>query len=360
MSDLDKKSRRQQNLNIVFKLLFLIIALIIFIGLLVYLKLVEMPDVFKQKDKLIYNDSVKIDLKEEDVVNEFWHAPDTLDIWKEKNAEQIFYGRSLIKNTALYLGPNGTVAHASNGMNCQNCHLDAGTKVFGNNLSGVASTYPKFRERSGRLESIYKKVNDCFERSLNGQTLDTLGKEMQAIKAYIVWLGKDVKKGVKPKGAGLTEVKYLYRAANPEMGQLVYVEKCMSCHGTKGEGKMKADNLTYQYPPLWGDHSYNEGAGLFRLSRFAGYVKSNMPFAVNYDNPQLTDEQVWDVAAFVNSQTRPKKNLSRDWPKISSKPVDHPFGPYADLFSEAQHKFGPFEPIAAMKKMNAKKRMPNN
>ena len=198
-------------------------------------------------------------------------------------------------------------------------------------------------------------MNDCFERSLNGKALDTLGKEMQAIKAYIVWLGKDVKKGEKPKGAGLVELKYLDRAADAAKGQVVYVEKCLSCHGTKGEGKMNPDNLVYQYPPLWGEHSYNDGAGLFRLSRFAGYVKANMPFGAKHDNPQLTDEECWDLAAFVNSQTRPKKDLSKDWPKIAGKPVDHPFGPYADKFSEKQHKYGPFEDIAVLKKKNSKK-----
>jgi thiosulfate dehydrogenase len=56
------------------------------------------------------------------------------------------------------------------------------------------------------------------------------------------------------------------------------------------------------------------------------------------------------VAAFVNSQPRPKKDLSSDWPDISKKPVDHPFGPYADGFIEERHKYGPFGPIADARK----------
>jgi thiosulfate dehydrogenase len=39
--------------------------------------------------------------------------------------------------------------------------------------------------------------------------------------------------------------------------------------------------------------------------------------------------------------------LSKDWPDISKKPVDHPFGPFHDGFSEREHKYGPFEPILA-------------
>jgi thiosulfate dehydrogenase len=163
-----------------------------------------------------------------------------------------------------------------------------------------------------------------------------------------------VKKKEKPKGSGLTELKYLRRAADPDKGKIIYIEKCKSCHGENGEGKMNPDKLGYQYPPLWGEQSYNIGAGLFRLSRFAGYVKSNMPFGATFKNPQLTDEEAWDIAAYVNSQNRPSKDLSADWPKISGKPFDHPFGPYSDSFSEKQHKFGPFEEIETWKKKNKK------
>ncbi|MBL0330552.1 MAG: c-type cytochrome [Bacteroidetes bacterium] len=326
------------------------------VGILIYIKVAGVPEMFQSEEDVVEEtilDSIPSKKSDKGIsVDElgFWQSPDTLDIAKEANAEQITYGRHLIQKTSDYLGPHGTIAKMTNGMNCQNCHLEAGTKIWGNNYSGVASTYPKFRERSGSMESIYKRVNDCFERSLNGQPLDTLSKEMQAIKAYIVWLGKDVEKDVKPKGAGIWELKCLQRAADSEKGRLVYVSKCLSCHGANGEGKMNTANFSYQYPPLWGEHSYNDGAGLYRLSRFAGYVKANMPFGAKHDNPQLTDEECWDVAAFVNSQSRPKKDLSKDWPKVSGKPFDHPFGPYADSFSEEQHKYGPFEPIIATKK----------
>jgi thiosulfate dehydrogenase len=287
------------------------------------------------------------DVSKTDTDSAEWRMPDTATLGNSEEDKLIKYGRDLIARTSYYLGPKGTVAPISNGMNCQNCHLNAGTKIFGNNYSAVAPTYPKFRERSGGMEDIYKRVNDCLQRSLNGKALDTLSREMQAIQAYILWLGSNVKKGVKPKGSGITELAYIERAADPEKGKIVYIEKCQNCHAEDGEGKM-TDSIFY--PPLWGKKSYNIGAGLLRLSRFAGYVKSNMPYGTNYDNPQLSDEEAWDVAAFVNSQPRPAKDLSKDWPRIGGKPVDHPFGPYEDEFSEQQHKYGPFGPIAVLKK----------
>jgi thiosulfate dehydrogenase len=284
-----------------------------------------------------------------------FEAPDPLSIRDENDPDLIQYGMDLIAHTSDYLGPEGTVKPMSNGMNCQNCHLAAGSKTFGNNYTAVAATYPKFRARSGTAETIYKRVNDCIQRSLNGQPLDSTSHEMKAIEAYIKWLGQNVPKGKTPKGAGLMKLKYLNRASNPDSGKVVYSLKCQSCHGADGQGLAMPEGNGRMYPPLWGDKSYNEGAGLFRISMFAGYVKANMPFGASYDNPQLSDAEAWDLAAFVNAQPRPKHSfLSTDWPKIEAKPFDHPFGPFADSFPETQHKFGPFQPIVDWQKAHSK------
>lgn len=261
--------------------------------------------------------------------------------------ELIDYGKELIANTSKYLGPKGSVLQISNGMNCQNCHLEAGTKIMGNNYLAVYSTYPKFRARSAGTETIIKRISDCFERSLNGRKPDSASKEMRAMVSYMKWVGKDVPKGETPEGAGLNKLAYLDRAADPKTGRLLYKEKCAVCHGAKGEGIMQPDQKSFVYPPLWGSRSYNDGAGLYRISSFAGFVKDNMPFGANYQNQILTDEQAWDLAAFVNSQPRPHKDQALDWKNISQKPIDFPFGPYSDAYTENQHKYGPFKPIAA-------------
>lgn len=286
--------------------------------------------------------------------NYIWKAPDTSTLSFSEDGKLIRYGRDLIAKTSLYLGPKGTVAKITNGMNCQNCHLDAGTKAWGNNYGAVSSTYPRFRERSGTSENIYKRVNDCIERSLNGKALDTNSREMQAIYSYIKWLGQDVPRDVAPSGSGIKSIPFLSRAADPEKGAQVYSQHCQRCHGAEGRGLLNENQTMYVYPPLWGDSSYNTGAGLYRLSRFAGYVKDNMPFDAPAFSRHLTDEEAWDVAAFVNSQSRPYKSFPADWPNIAGKPLDHPFGPYADNFSEKQHKYGPFEPIVKAKKQAQK------
>ena len=275
-----------------------------------------------------------------------WTIPDTAELANTEEGALIKYGRSLIVNTSLYFGPKGTIAHKSNGLNCQNCHLDAGTKLFGNNFSLVASSYPKYKERSGSIETVVKKVQDCFERSLNGQTIDSNSREMKAFVAYLQWIGKNVPKNAKPEGSGIEELPFLNRAADTAKGRIVYVAKCQTCHGKNGEGVLNAAGTAYTYPALWGMHSYNIGASIYRVSKFAGYVKNNMPFGADHNKEQLSNEDAWDVAAFVNSQPHPFKNISKDWPKIAAKPYDYPYGPYADnLFTSVQRKYGPYTPI---------------
>ncbi len=275
-----------------------------------------------------------------------WRAPDPGRMPLTEEGRLAAYGRELIMHTSVYLGPRGKIAAISNGMNCQNCHLDAGSKPWGNNYGAVFSTYPKFRDRSGTIENIYRRVSDCLERSLGGTALDTNSREMKAIYIYMKWLGSDVPRGVRPVGAGIRDIPFLDRAADPAKGQLIYKQKCQRCHGARGEGLLKTDSTEYVYPPLWGNKSYNTGAGLYRLSRLAAYLKDNMPFGASHGAPQLTDMEAWDAASFVNSRPHPQKVFKNDWPDISRKPVDYPFGPYADRFSERQHKYGPFKPIS--------------
>ena len=323
----------------IYFILFLLFVFFIFYRTLIGIKI-------KDQNTTVNKLEAKVD-------SSAWVGPSSNQIpLADSNGPIVKYGYELIAHTSLYLGPKGSVQHSTNGMNCQNCHLEAGTKPWGLNYGAVYTTYPKFRERSGSIETIYKRVNDCMERSLNGKALDTNSKEMKAIYAYIQWLGANLPKGKKVKGAGIELLPYLKNAANPMHGKIVYTQNCQKCHGNNGEGVIDATGKMYVYPPLWGKHSYNDAAGLYQLSKLAGFVKNNMPNGINYHNTTLTNLESWNVAAFINSQPRPTKNKSKDWPALATKPVDYPFGPYTDSFSEIQHKYGPFNEIVLAKKKN--------
>lgn len=279
-----------------------------------------------------------------------WIPPELASVPTDAHGAEILFGRELIVHTSEYLGPKGKLKQISNGMNCQNCHLDGGTRLYGNNFSAVASTYPKVRARSGSVETIEKRVNDCLERSLNGESLPDSSREMKAIVAYIKWVGSGVQKNETPRGAGIQEIAFIDSPADPQKGSALYAQRCAVCHGRTGEGMINPQGSAWVYPPLWGEHSYNDGAGLYRLSRFAGFIKSNMPFGATHTQPLLSDEECWHVAAYVNSLHRPSKPFPKDWPDITKKPVDHPFGPYHDGFTELQHKYGPYKVIEEKRK----------
>src|SRR5579864_1281871 len=65
--------------------------------------------------------------------NRLWTAPDSASLGDSESEKLIKYGRELIAHTSSYIGPHGSVSKLASGMNCQNCHLAAGTKPFGNN-----------------------------------------------------------------------------------------------------------------------------------------------------------------------------------------------------------------------------------
>jgi thiosulfate dehydrogenase len=98
-----------------------------------------------------------------------------------------------------------------------------------------------------------------------------------------------------------------------------------------------------------------------RLLTAAAYARHNMPLGTRFDAPVLTDEQAYDVAGYIISQNRPEKaDLEKDFPIRLQKPIDTPYGPYADGFPTEQHKLGPFGPIRAMvKKLAAESRTAN-
>ncbi|ANI89281.1 cytochrome C [Arachidicoccus ginsenosidimutans] len=294
-------------------------------------------------------------------VDTVWRGSPSSQIpyYSDPKGKLIYYGYQLISNTSYYLGPKGIVAHVTNGMNCQNCHLDAGTRPFGNNFGKVLPTYPQFRARNNGVQTVYQRINDCMQRSMNGRSLDSNSTEMKAIYAYIQWLDKDIPKNVKYGGTSLKKLPYMDSAANIVSGKQVYITKCQMCHGADGQGQLNIDETGYAYPPLWGKHSYNDGAGMYRLTNIAAFVMANMPYGTDYHHPALTAEEAWDVGAYINSQPRPHLDQSADWKNILKKPFDFPFGPYADNFSEAQHKYGPYPTVIkadkALQKASAKK-----
>lgn len=272
------------------------------------------------------------------------------------------YGRRLVAHTAELLGQDQAdpaKRYTGNRLNCGSCHLSTGTEPGTLTLLQTTEHYPKFSSRAGTDTDIEDRINECMQRSMNGQPLPMDSPEMMAIAAYLRSLGSrygvmgaSAKKSDEPKAFKTPD-----RAADLDAGKGVFDEKCAACHGTDGAGLAATGGRSkgYVFPPLWGPDSYNDGAGMNRVLTAAKFIKARMPLGQS----DLTDDQAFDVAAYVNNQPRPHMpNLEVDYPDKAKKPVDNGYGPYADPFPQDQHRFGPFKPIddfyAAQKKSATK------
>jgi thiosulfate dehydrogenase len=295
---------------------------------------------------------------------QIWTVPEIGALPNNGYGRLVRRGRDLIAATYAYIGPevaDRAKRFAGNNLACASCHLQAGTKKFGIPLFGLFGEFPRYSARSGAQMTIEDRLNSCMTRSMNGRALPVGAPEMQAMVAYIKFLSTGVAPGQLLPGMGTGKMPELDRPADPVRGERGYGNACLTCHGPNGAGirrSLPTTDLGYMVPPLWGSDSFNDGAGMARLIAAANFIHFNMPHGVDYLNPQLSPEQAWDIAAYVISQPRPHKaGLDKDFPDPLEKPVDTPYGPYADGFSEQQHKYGPFAPIrAAIAKLKAEQK----
>jgi thiosulfate dehydrogenase len=282
-----------------------------------------------------------------------WNVPSVDGLPSGKWKSTVLRGRDLFNETFRFIGPEATgrlSRYAGNNLSCQNCHLEGGTRQWGLPVVGVYSVFPAFMARENEVRTLEDRINGCVERSLNGHPLPTDAPEMKALVAYMQFLSTGVPIGRVVDGRGTPVLPLMTHAADPSRGRTVLLEQCATCHQANGLGVRRGrsgDANGYQYPPLWGPDSFNDGAGMHRLIASAGFIRANMPFGTSHpDAPVLSIEDAWDVAAFINTQPRPARpHLERDYPNRTLKPMDAPFGPYVDSFSLEQHRLGPFQPM---------------
>jgi len=258
------------------------------------------------------------------------------------------YGEKLIKETYKYLGPHNKqgAIYSGNNLACASCHLNGGTKAYAAPYIGLSAVFPVYSGREGKVATLEERINGCFERSMNGKKLPVESTEMIAIISYIKHLSKDVKIGGRIEGQGFVKLDVPDRKADLHKGETVFNLQCISCHQVNGLGlekKAGSPEEGYLYPALWGPDSFNDGAGMGRMLTAAKFIKGNMPLGATSDSPILTDEEAFDVAAYINSFERPSKaNKEMDYPDLSKKPKDSPYPPFADNKPLEQHKYGPF------------------
>jgi thiosulfate dehydrogenase len=219
----------------------------------------------------------------------------------------IRYGRDLIVNTARHIGKNATdpaLRFAGNDLSCQNCHLNAGLQPFAAPFVSTFATFPMMVD--DQVLTLTGRLNGCLRRSLNGKDLPPDSREMQALVAYIKFVGTGTPDGVRLPGMGLKSLQPPGSPPDARRGQEVYAKSCAKCHKEDGQGELKTNpGVGYSIPPLWGNASVNAAAGMAKTAYAAAYIQANMPFGISYVDPVLTLQQAWDVAAYMISKPHP-------------------------------------------------------
>lgn len=248
-------------------------------------------------------------LERDRVIDALFAPPSPETIPGDLRGEQIRLGYKMVVDTQEY-----GKRYVGNALNCTNCHLDAGLNPNAASYVGISGLYPEYRARAGRQMSLEDRINECFERSMNGRALPPDSSRLAALVAYIDWLSQNVPRGSSVPWRGIPRITST-RPPDPVNGKTVFEKKCAFCHGTDGQGTMAA-------PPVWGPRSYNIGAGMARVGVAASFIKANMPRGWGWS---VTDDEAFDAAAYINSQPRPDfPEKVHDWPK-GGKPADSPY-----------------------------------
>ncbi|MEK9501038.1 c-type cytochrome [Gaopeijia maritima] len=214
-------------------------------------------------------------------------------------AERIRFGYRVARDPRAF----GAAEFVGNDLACFSCHMNGGQREGALPLVGVAGLFPQFRNRDDRMVSLRERIDGCFMRSMNGTPPPPDHPVALALQAYIHWLSEGQPEGESPPWRGQNRIPEEARLAIEDLdlskGRRLYADKCAQCHGDDGQG---LDVGLATPAPLWGDRSWNDGAGASRIWTFAGFIRYAMPLNAP---GSLTDEESQHIAAWVNSQDRP-------------------------------------------------------
>jgi thiosulfate dehydrogenase len=196
---------------------------------------------------------------------------------------------------------------------CEGCHLDAGRLAGAAPMWAAWVSYPAYRSKNNKVNTMTERLQGCFKYSMNAQASEVgappsaESRTIHALSSYIYWLATGAPTGDKTMpGRGFPKMAETEQGFDPARGKQVYAEKCAVCHGENGEGAWTAGEEGEKelvFPPLWGPQSYNWGAGMHKIDTAAKFIKANMPLG-NFI--ELSDQDAWDVAAYMNSHERPQ------------------------------------------------------
>jgi thiosulfate dehydrogenase len=209
---------------------------------------------------------------------------------------EVKLGENIFRHTTEYA--HGTIG---NSLNCSNCHLDGGRLAGSAPMWGAYPAYPAYRAKNKKVNNFGMRLQGCFAYSENGKVPALDSPTIIALEAYSYWLSTGAPTGAVLAGRGYPKLAPPPKPASYAAGLAVYRANCSLCHGADGQGQYARGETVF--PAIWGEKSFNWGAGMGSIKNAAEFVHANMPYgAVG----TLSVQQAWDVATYIDSQDRPQ------------------------------------------------------
>lgn len=256
--------------------------------------------------------------------------PSDSTIPDDELGKSIRRGLALVRNTT-----DSLPAYAPGNIQCASCHLDGGRTRDAASLAGAYARFPKYMDRTGAVIPLEDRINYCFTRSLAGTRLPSNSREMQDIMAYLAFISSGVPVGSHVRGEGMPKMPPL--RGDSARGAALFATTCVVCHGVEGNGNRPL------IPALWGAGSYSIGASMAREERAATFIRHFMPKS----NPgSLTDQQAYDLSAYINSHPRPDSpGKEKDWP-LGGAAADVPYNTVGHVAFRPPQKLLPRKNVA--------------
>jgi len=200
---------------------------------------------------------------------------------------------------------------------CTHCHQGIGDKQDknGNRLAGSISlaaswvnggdAYERF---TGLLLPYELRVMQCMINSSNGYKPNIADDIIRDMTAYTRFLSAALNLQIQKRypEQGVVEIPIsatLKRGDDHVRGAEIYKEKCASCHGVKGLGKVVSGRVIF--PAIAGPNAFNtQSRNNFKLTStmLPGFICENMPLG---QEKTLTNQECRDIAFFISNLPRP-------------------------------------------------------
>ena len=193
--------------------------------------------------------------------------------------------------------------YVGNGLNCVNCHLDDGRRPTRPRCGRVRriSAVPRVNQQ---VNTFTLMLEYCFRYSMNGtDAACRRARRHRASSAMRSGWPRAHPLARSSRVAAIAPCRSPHKPLDVDAATGVFASHCPMCHGANGAGLKAGD--TWVFPAAMGNALLQRGRRA--CTRSPSPRRSSRRRCPIEQGKTLTDQQAWDVAAYINSKPRPRR-----------------------------------------------------